>query len=180
MIGQATISGKTRLLAIVGDPVAQVRSPQIYNPLLAEAGHDAVLMPVNLPEAYFETGMRGLMSIANLSGVLVTVPFKKRALQLVDRIERIGSQVGAINAMRREQDGRWTGDMFDGAGLLAALRSLGQAAAGRKVTLVGAGGAGSAIAMAVAAAGAASLHISDRHADRALELGRRVTGFYSG
>jgi shikimate dehydrogenase len=180
MISQSMISGKTRLLGIVGDPIAQVRSPQIYNPRLAEAGHDAVLLPVNLPETYFETGMRGLMSVANLSGLILTVPFKKRALQLVDRIERIGSQVGAINAMRRQADGRWMGDMFDGAGLLAALRSLGQDAAGRKVTLVGAGGAGSAIAIAVAAAGAASLHISDRHADRALELGRRVTDFYSG
>jgi shikimate dehydrogenase len=172
------INGDTRLLAIVGDPVAQVRSPDIMNPRIAAAGHNAVLVPAHVPKANFESGMRGLMQVANLAGLIITYPFKEQAVSLVDTIGTIGSQVGAINAMRREADGRWTGDMFDGAGLLVALQGLGQSAAGRKATVVGAGGAGSAIAMALASAGLASLRVSDLMDKRAEQLARRVAGFY--
>ena len=178
MSEQATITGSTRLLAIVGDPIAQVRSPVIYNPRLLNAGQNAVLLPVHLPVADFEQGMAGLMRIANLAGLIITYPFKERALQFVATVGDVGTQVGAINAMRRERDGHWSGDMFDGAGLLAALAGLGQSAAGRRVTLIGAGGAGSAIAMALAGSGVASLHVHDRVAERASKLAERVTGFY--
>jgi shikimate dehydrogenase len=178
MSEQATVTGSTRLLAIVGDPIAQVRSPIIYNPRIHAAGHNAILLPVHLSAAEFERGMAGLMSITNLSGLVITFPFKERALRLVSTIGAVGSQVGAINAMRREDDGTWSGDMFDGAGLLAALGSLGQLAAGRRVMLIGAGGAGSAIAVALAGAGTASLHIHDRVEDRARALVERVAGFY--
>lgn len=179
MAEQPTIDGSTQLLAIVGDPIAQVRSPLIYNPRIAAAGHNAVLLPVHLPAKEFETGMRGLMSLANLAGLVITYPFKERALAFVDKVGLVGTQVGAINAMRRERDGRWTGDMFDGAGLLAALQGLGQSAARRRITLVGAGGAGSAIAMALAGAGVASLHVHDRIEDRARLLTERVAAHYS-
>jgi shikimate dehydrogenase len=175
---QPTINGSTKLLAIVGDPIAQVRSPMIYNQRILNAGYNAVLLPVHLPAAAFEQGMTGLMSIANLSGLVITYPFKERALRFVNNVGAIGLQVGAINAMRREQDGTWSGDMFDGAGLLAALSSLGQSAARQRIMLIGAGGAGSAIAMALAGAGAALLHIHDRAEDRARTLAERVSGFH--
>jgi shikimate dehydrogenase len=180
MADNASITGRTRLIVIVGDPIAQARSPQIYNPRLAARGQDAVLLPVHLPAAKFDDGLRGLMAIANIAGIAVTLPFKERALSFVDRVAPIGTQVGAINSMRREEDGSWTGDMFDGAGLLAALAGLGQSAARRRVVLIGAGGAGRAIAMALAAAGASSIRIADRLGDRAVELARRVAGFYPG
>jgi shikimate dehydrogenase len=175
---QATINGSTRLLAIVGNPIAHVRSPIIYNPRLLNAGQNAVLLPVHLPPTDFEQGMAGLMRISNLAGLVITAPFKERALRFADTVGNVGTQVGAINAMRRQRDGTWSGDMFDGAGLLAALKALRQSATARRVTLIGAGGAGSAIAMALAGAGAASLHVHDRIEDRALTLAERVSGFY--
>jgi shikimate dehydrogenase len=175
---QPSINGSTQLLAIAGDPVSHVRSPEIYNARLADAAHNAVLVAVHLREAEFEAGMRGLMSIANLTGIVVTYPFKERAPRFVRRLGQVGSQVGAINAMRRESDGSWTGDMFDGAGLLAAIQSLGHSVKGCRITLVGAGGAGSAIAMTLAGAGAASVRISDRLLDRAVALSDRVRRFY--
>lgn len=173
-----TINGQTRLLAIVGDPIAQVRSPEVFNPRLAAAGHDVVLVPLHVPAAEFEAIMPAVMRVPNLAGLIITTPFKERAAALVSRLGAIGSQVGAINAMRPEQDGSWTGDMFDGAGLIAALRGLGQLPAGRKVTLLGAGGAGSAIAMALAEAGAAAIRIFDQIEDRARQLARRVAEHY--
>lgn len=65
-----TIDGRTRLVAIVGDPIAQVRSPEVFNPRLAAAGHNAVLVPVHVPAAQFDTIMPALMRIPNLAGLL--------------------------------------------------------------------------------------------------------------
>ncbi|MBV8183152.1 MAG: shikimate dehydrogenase, partial [Hyphomicrobiales bacterium] len=68
------INGATRLLVIVGDPVAHVRSPLIFNPLLARMAHDAVLVPWHVPAPHFATVMEGLMRTANLDGIVVTFP----------------------------------------------------------------------------------------------------------
>ncbi len=168
------ITGQTRLLAIVGDPIGQVRSPEIYNPRIGAAGHKAVLLPVHLPAADFEVGMQGLMAVANLDGLVVTFPFKERALPFVDHLGVVAGQVGALNAMRREADGSWSGDMFDGAGLVGALAGLSQSARGRRILLLGAGGAGSAIAMAVAGAGAQLIGIFDSTRSRAEALATKI------
>ncbi|MBV8765579.1 MAG: shikimate dehydrogenase [Hyphomicrobiales bacterium] len=168
------INGATRLLVIVGDPVAHVRSPLIFNPLLARMAHDAVLVPWHAPAPHFATVMEGLMRTANLDGIVVTFPFKERAQALAHRVGPMAKRVGAINALRREADGGWVGEMFDGFGLVRAIEANGERCAGRRVVLIGAGGAGSAIAFALADAGAASLTIHDRNGERAAALARRV------
>lgn len=161
------ITGRTRLLGIVGDPIAQVGSPAICNPLIAASGTDAVLLPLHVPQAHFETAMRGLMQLANLDGLILTVPFKQRVLPLADTVLPTASLVGAANTLRRETDGTWSADMFDGAGLLHALAGLGLSARGAAVLLLGAGGAERAIAVALARAGAARLGIHDLEPARA-------------
>ena len=121
------------------------------------------------PEAFDET-VRGLKALANLDGIVITVPYKPRIVPFVDRLMPTGERVGAINAMRREPDGTWVGDMFDGKGMLRGLREQGADPKGLRVMLLGAGGAGSAIADAVADAGAASLTIFDVDKAKAGEL----------
>ena len=172
------ISGTTRLLGIVGDPIAQVGSPRAFNARLAAAGADAVLVPFHLPAASFEQAMPGLMRLRNLDGLLVTIPFKERALALADTVLPVAAQVGAANALRREADGRWTADMFDGVGLLRALEGLGVAAEGAAVLLLGAGGAGRAIAISLARAGVARIGICDLDSARAAALAARVCAAY--
>ena len=172
------ISGTTRLLGIVGDPIAQVGSPRAFNALLAAAGADAVLVPLHVPAAVFEPTMRGLMALGNLDGLLVTIPFKERALALADTVLPVATQVGAANALRREADGRWTADMFDGVGLLRALAGLGLTAQGAAVLLIGAGGAGRACAISLARAGAARIGIHDLDGARAAALAARVRAAY--
>lgn len=174
------IDGDTKLLAIIGDPVAQVRSPEIINPRIIKAGYNAVLLPMLIPQATFDGVVKGVMGIGNLLGLVITYPHKERIFRFADRVGRIGQAVGAINAIRREADGSWTGDMFDGAGLVGALASLGQTAAGRNILILGAGGAGSAIAMALAAAGAAMIGIFDLDAKRAGGLAARVHAHFPG
>ena len=175
-LDELPVTGSTAIYVIVGDPVGQVRSPQIVNALFARAGIDALLVPLHVPRQSFSAVMPSLMQIPNLKGIVLTVPFKVEARGLVNRVLNVGLASGAINAMRRTSDGGWEGEMFDGLGLVEALRMEGVAVAGKRVLLVGAGGAGRAIATALAHSHAASIDISDVDSARAREVAASITG----
>jgi len=175
---QALVSGTTRFIAILGDPVAQVLSPEVYNPRLAQAGADVLLIPLHVPASAFEAVMPSLLRVANLAGLIFTVPFKQRAMAFADRVLPSAQQIGTINTMRRDPGGGWTADMFDGAGLVRGLEQLDAAPRNRKVLLVGTGGAGRAIAVALARAGADALTLCDLDQDKARGLAGDVQRFY--
>ena len=164
------ITGATRLYCIIGDPIAQVRSPETFTERFASAGIEAVLVPVHVPVASFDTIVPGLLAIGNLDGVLVTVPHKARMIRFADRLGATAQAIGAVNALRRETDGSWSGDMFDGIGFVRGAERKGERLQGRRVALFGAGGAGSAIACALCDAGVASIEIIDTDAARARAL----------
>ena len=168
------ITGATRLYIIIGDPIAQVRSPETFTPRFAAAGMDAVLVPVHVPVAQFDAIVPALLRIPNLDGVLITVPFKQRMLSFADRLGTTAQCIGAINALRREPDGSWSGDMFDGAGFVNGAARKGERVRDRRVTLFGAGGAGSAIACALAGAGVASVDLVDNDGAKASALMARL------
>lgn len=167
MTRAAKITGATRLYAIIGDPVAQVRSPEVFTERFAAAGLDAVLIPAHVPAERFDTLVPALLGLRNLDGVLVTVPFKARMAPLAARVGATADAIGAVNALRREADGSWTGDMFDGVGFARGAERKGQRIAGRRAMLFGAGGAGSAIACALADAGVQSIDIIDIEVSKA-------------
>lgn len=173
------VNGSTRLYGIIGDPIQQVKSPEIFTARFRAAGVNAILVPLHLKPDTFDDAMRGLKAVANLGGIVVTVPYKPRVLPFVDRLLPTGERVGAINAIRREPDGRWSGDMFDGKGCVAGMRAAGIDPGGLDVMLVGAGGAGSAIAYAIAEARAKSLTIFDHDEGKARRLAARVAGAHS-
>jgi shikimate dehydrogenase len=166
------LRGSTRLYAIVGDPIEQVRSPEVYTERFA--GRDAVLVPAHVPAADFDVVMPALLALRNLDGVLVTVPFKARMLPFAKRLGANAKAIGAVNALRREADGTWSADMFDGLGFVRGIEHKGGRVQGRRTVLYGAGGAGSAIAAALAEAGVASLHIVDVDAARAHALVEKI------
>jgi shikimate dehydrogenase len=166
MTNPLRITGATRLYAIVGDPIVQVRSPEVFTERLAAAGVDAVLVPAQIPEERFDKVIPALMALGNLDGLLVTVPFKARMRPFATRLGAAAECIGAVNALRREADGSWTGDIFDGAGFVRGIEQKGERIRGRRVLLFGAGGAGSAIACALAGAGVESIGIADPNAGR--------------
>jgi shikimate dehydrogenase len=171
---QVTIGGATRLIGIVGDPIAQVKSPHSWNPRLAAAGRNAILIPLHIRVADFDETIEAVMRIANLDGLVFTMPFKERIIPHLASISHRAAQVGAVNAARRSEAGEWVGDMFDGDGLVGAVRGLGIEPKGLKAGLLGAGGAGSAIAFALTESGVASLAIFDTNLPRAEQLADRV------
>ncbi len=170
------MNGATRLFGIVGHPIAQALSPAVMTARLRAAGRNAVLVPMHVLPDGFEATMRALMAMPNLDGLVVTVPYKARAMTLMDRVGPHGTAVGAVNALRRATDGRWEGDMFDGLGLVRALQAAGFPLPGATVSILGAGGAGSAVAVALADAGARRLRLHDTDPARAAALARRVAG----
>jgi shikimate dehydrogenase len=174
------VDGATKLYGIIGDPIAQVKSPEILTARMRAARRNALLLPMHVKPELFDETVRGLKALANLDGIVVTVPYKGRVVPFVDRLMPTGERVGAINVMRREPDGTWIGDMFDGKGMLLGLRGQGADPKGLWVMLIGAGGAGSAIADAVADADAAALTIFDVDRAKALDLARRIAKFHPG
>jgi shikimate dehydrogenase len=168
------LRGTTRLYAILGDPIAQVKSPETFTARFVDGGFDAVLVPAWVPDARLDEVAPALMALGNLDGLLVTVPFKHRMLKYADRLGEAAQTVQALNALRREADGSWSGEMFDGAGFVRAAESKGIRVRGRRVILLGAGGAGSAIAHALSTAGVESIDIVDPLAGRAESLRARL------
>lgn len=168
------ISGSTRLIALVGDPIAAVRSPQLLNGLFARERRDAVCVALHVPAEELATVFAGLKAVRNLDGILVTMPHKRAALDLVDALHDTAAFVGALNIVRREAGDRWVAANFDGVGCVLGMRWDGIEPAGRNIFLVGAGGAGRAIAFAVAQAGAATLNISDQDKAAARQLAEAV------
>lgn len=174
------ISGTTRLYAVLGDPVSQVRAPSLLNPLFADLNLDAVLFPVHVrPDAFTEV-FQGLRRIDNLDGILVTIPHKAASLRLADRVSPTAAASGAVNALRREPDGRWTGENFDGIGFVSGLTAAGHRAQGSRVSVVGAGGAGSAIAAALLSAGAAGVTLYDPDTEKLQALLARLDTYWPG
>jgi shikimate dehydrogenase len=166
----AAINGATRLYAIVGDPIAQVRSPQLYTERFAAAGMNAVMVPMHVFPDRFDETVAALQAIGNLDGIIVTVPYKVRGVRFAAKLGKTAARIGALNALRRESDGSWTGEMFDGLGFVRAAERKGVTLHGRRVALFGAGGAGSAIGCELAAAGVDSLEIIDPQRERAARL----------
>ncbi|SAK72050.1 shikimate 5-dehydrogenase [Caballeronia pedi] len=172
------IDGLTRLFGIVGNPVTQVKTPQLMNALFDAGGVNAVCLPFDIPVNVFEPTVAGLQALDNLDGLVVTVPHKVRAMSMVDAMSDAARRVGALNVMRRQPDGTWFGDLFDGTGLVQGLTRLGFDVRGRRVKQLGAGGAGAAVAHALAEAGAAGIALSDPRRELAEELSARLKRFY--
>ena len=172
------LNGRTRLFGIVGDPIEQVRSPEMITWELQQRGCNAVLVPLHVREPDFDAVMPPLQQLANLDGLVFTIPFKARALGLASRLGPQAQQVGAVNALKRSRDGSWVGEMFDGAGCVEAFRRRGLPLTGQRVMLIGLGGAGSAIAAAVAGQQPARLRLHDLDAarcERVAEIVRRAS-----
>ncbi|MEY4751464.1 MAG: hypothetical protein RIQ60_3678 [Pseudomonadota bacterium] len=143
------ITGTTRVYLIFGDPVAQVRAPEIYNALFARHGVDAVLVPLQVAAEQASVLAHAGLAAGNVGGLWLTIPHKSVLLDELASCDLQGRVAGAVNAVRRSADGALHGALFDGTGLVKALRHFGLALAGRRVLLLGAGGAGSAIAAAL-------------------------------
>ena len=172
------ISGKTKLIGHLGFPTESFKAPLIYNPYFERDGIDAVVVPMGSRSEDYPDFLRLFFRLSNAHGALVTMPHKVVTAGLVDDLMPTAAIAGACNAVRREVDGKLTGDMFDGEGFVRGVLRKGRQVAGTRTLVVGSGGVGSAIAASLAKAGVAELGLFDMNGGAAEALGGRLTRYY--
>jgi shikimate dehydrogenase len=165
------ISGTTELLAIVGSPISQVKSPENFNAWFARHHKNASMIPIDLDRDSLDDFVNVLRGWRNLRGCVVTVPYKHELAKRVDGLSERARALACVNVIRREADGTLVGDMVDGDGFINAVRRHRFEPRGAHALIVGAGGAGSAIAWSLCEHGVASLTLTDLDAGRAQRLG---------
>ena len=169
-----TLNGASRVHFIVGDPIAQVKSPAGVSQAFQDAGLNALCIPAHVAPADLAAWTAGVSRCQNVDGIIVTVPHKFAYFDLCATTSDRGAFLKSINTLRRNPDGSWHGDMFDGLGYVKALALKGCELKNKKALLVGAGGAGSAIAYALATGGVSELAIHDADTQRRDSLLQRL------
>jgi shikimate dehydrogenase len=170
------LSGRTRLLGVIGHPVGHTLSPKMHNASFAATGLDYIYVamdvrPENLPAAV--SGLRAL----GFRGFNVTMPHKEAILPLLDEVDEAARIAEAVNTVVA-QEGRLRGTNTDGSGFVEACAESGIGFEEARVLLVGAGGAAAAFAVAVLGEGTRELRILNRSRWRAEKLQHRLWGIY--
>ncbi|MBE0501947.1 MAG: shikimate dehydrogenase [Desulfuromonadales bacterium] len=172
-----SITGKTALLGIFGDPVEQTLSPRIQNAALAAAGIDAVYLPFHILPEQLQSAVAAIRSL-NLIGINVTVPHKETILPFLDEIDPAAALIGAVNTVVN-RDGYLVGFNTDVTGFLASLRqNLQFDPQGKEVVVIGAGGACRAALSALARHGAVRITIANRTQQKAERLAEAISLHY--
>lgn len=168
-----TPDGQTRLYGLFGYPVHGSLSPAFQNAGFRALGINALYLGFPVRPDQFAIAVRGLVA-AGLAGFNLTVPFKVEILPLLEAVTPEAQAIGAVNTVRCDADAqgvRLTGTNTDGLGFLRSLeRDLHYDPRGKRVLLLGAGGAARGIAHALLSAGAGKLWIANRTAVRAAAL----------
>lgn len=152
---------------VIGHPVAHSRSPQIHQLFAAQTGEDLDYEAIDVTPAELADRLVELAD-EGLRGLNVTVPHKTAVLELVNSLSERAQRAGAVNTVLFHIDGSWQGDNTDGVGLLRDLsQNLGIGIAGRRLLVLGAGGAARGILPELLAAAPASLTIANRTLIRA-------------
>ena len=175
----SAIDGETRLFFIVGDPIAQVGSPMLFNSLFQQHQIRAAMLPCHVLPADLGVVIKGLRRQQNLGGIIVTVPHKVRVRRLIDSLTPEAIATGAVNAIRRNTDGSLHGANFDGRACIRTFQQLGADLRNQSVLIIGAGGAGRAVADACLREGANRLRIVDKTSSRAVRLARELKSRFS-
>jgi shikimate dehydrogenase len=167
------VSGRTQVYGIIGDPITQVRSPEMITGEFQRRGIEALLVPVHFLPADFDAGVATLKRMQNFGGFVFTIPYKASAIPHADSLGPQGEIVGAINVLARRGD-KWVGDIFDGLGCIEGFRRRGFSMRGKKLMLMGAGGAGTAIGVAAAFEHPQSMRLFDPDRARVEALAERI------
>jgi shikimate dehydrogenase len=169
-----TLDGSTRLYAIAGDPIAQVKSPGGITAELQKRGANALLFPAHVLPSDLTTWFTGMSAMKNLDGIVLTIPHKNASVTYCKTLTPRAAFLQTVNTLKRNPDGTWHGDAIDGSGHVEAQKRNGFVHSGKRALQIGAGGAGAAIAFALVEAGVAELAIHDADPSRLEALTTRL------
>lgn len=158
---------KTKLVCLLGRPARHSLSPAMHNTGYATLGLNYVYLALEPQD--LKSAVEGLREL-DAAGFNVTMPFKGEVIACLDRVDPVAKKTGAVNTVVNS-NGRLIGYNTDGIGALNALERV-EKVRGKRVLLLGAGGAGSAIAFFLVRA-KARLTVSDRNMQKAKALARK-------
>lgn len=151
------IGPKTKLCALIGNPVEHSMSPAIHNRAFAELGLDYVYVAFRVEDV--GAAIAGMRALENFRGMSVTIPHKVEVIRHLDEVNAVDRGIGSLNTILND-GGKLHGFGTDGPGALKALIDAGVRVNGRHVTILGSGGAARAVAFTLATkAKPKSLHL---------------------
>lgn len=165
------ISSRTKLFALIGDPVERSLSPAMYNAAFRKLGLDYVYATLRVARGSLPEAIKGVRALG-IRGLNVTTPHKVDIVRLLDELDELASRVGAVNTVKNE-DGKLIGFNTDGRGATEALKEKVGKLGGQEVVLLGAGGAARAIAFSLAEAGV-ELTLANRTTLKAKKLAASI------
>jgi len=163
-----TLSGKTRVAAVLGWPISHSLSPRLHNYWLKENRIDGVYIPLAVNPDNIANVVK-LLPHLGLTGVNLTVPHKEAAMMFVDGVDSLAKRVGAINTIVIAEDGSLQGRNTDVFGFKEALNQNTGTDIIRDGTavVIGAGGASRAVIVALLDLGAREIRIVNRTSEKA-------------
>ena len=156
------ITGKTKILGVIGAPIAHSLSPIIQNAALHEAGLDYVYTAFPVHREALASAVCGLRD-AGVVGFNVTIPFKTEIMPLLDALSEDAQRIRAVNTVVIASDGTMTGHNTDVTGFMAGFAARGIGLAGKRTVLIGAGGAARAALWGLLRSGVSSVCIGVRN-----------------
>lgn len=151
------ISGHTKMVCLIGSPVEHSMSPAMHNAAFAKLGVDYCYLAFDVQPEQLETAIKGLRELG-FAGANVTMPCKTHVLQYLDELTPAAELMGAVNTIEVKGD-KLIGHNTDGAGFMRNLDNHGVVYKGKKITINGAGGAGSAIFTQAALDGVSAIDV---------------------
>jgi shikimate dehydrogenase len=161
------LTGETRLVGLIGDPVSHSLSPRMQNAAFAARGLDWAYVPLPVSAVRLEDAVAGLVALG-FAGANVTIPHKTAVLAFCDELDEVAERAGSVNTIVVRK-GRVHGSSTDGQAVVDAVEAEGAA-----VLVLGAGGGAQAVATALLEARAGRLVVAARDAERAHALAARL------
>ncbi|MBU1598727.1 shikimate dehydrogenase [bacterium] len=162
------ITGKTKIVGLMGYPVSHTISPAIHNAAFSTLGLDWIYLPFEVRPEYLKEAIFGLKPLG-MAGVNITIPHKVQALAYMDALSEEAKIIGAINTIVVKEEGLF-GDNTDGKGFISSIKETGFSVSKKRVVLIGAGGAGRAISISLAREGVQTIYISDTDKEKCESL----------
>ena len=154
------ITGHTKMICLLGSPVAHSISPMMHNESFKKLGLDYVYLAFDVGTEGLKEAVDGLKAMG-ARGFNLTMPDKNLICEYLDELSPAAKIGGAVNTVVNDH-GVWKGYTTDGCGFTRAVREAGYDVKGRKITLAGAGGAGVAIMIQAALEGAKEISLFNR------------------
>jgi shikimate dehydrogenase len=173
---EATITGKTKVCGIIGDPVEHSVSPVMHNAAYHQLGLDYIYLPFRVKKDKLSKAIDGMRALS-IKGLNVTIPHKAIVIPFLDRVDPLALKMGAVNTIVND-GGELTGYNTDAEGFMKSLLEKGVSVQGKKAAIVGAGGVARSIAFALMEKGT-DVRIHNRSPERAMQLARELMGAFN-